>query len=89
MTQNRKFFQTISKLIILEILKKCQFFHEKVDIYNFVRMQKRLIISLFRRNLQNFERNESGGFWSHQGAWGTEFDHFFLKFSNKLSIVRF
>ena len=52
-------------------------------------MQKRVIIALFRRNLQNFERNERGEFRSYQGARGTEFAQFFLKFSNLLSIFRF
>ena len=52
-------------------------------------MQKRAIFALFRRNLQNFERNERGEFRSYQCAWGTEFAQFFLKFSNLLSIFRF
>ena len=44
---------------------------------------------LFRRNLQNFERNERDKFRSYQGAWGTKFSQFFLKFTKKLSIFRF
>ena len=51
-------------------------------------MQKGAIIALFRRNFQNFERNERGEFRSYQGARGTEFAQFFLKFSKKLSIFR-
>ena len=52
-------------------------------------MQKSAIIALFRRNLQHFERNERGEFRSYQGAKGTEFAQFFLKFSKKLSIFPF
>ena len=51
-------------------------------------MQKRAVIAHLCRNSQNFERNERGGFRSYQGARGTEFAQFFLKFSNLLSIYR-
>ena len=51
-------------------------------------MQKRPIIALFCRKLQNFERNERDEFWSYKDAKGTEFAQFFLKFSKKLSIFR-
>ena len=62
-------------------------YHEqlKMIIVYCSRMQKRPIIAFFRRNLQNFERNERGEFRSYQSAWGTEFAHFFLKFSTKFS----
>ena len=52
-------------------------------------MQKRAVIAHFCRNSQNFAINERGEFRSYQGAWGTEFAQFFLKFSNLLSIFRF
>ena len=49
-------------------------------------MQKQAIIALFRRNLQNCERNDRGEFRSDKDAWGTEVAQFFLKFTTKLSI---
>ena len=52
-------------------------------------MQKAAVIAPFCQNSQNFERNERGECRSYQGAWGTEFAQFFLKFSKKLSIFRF
>ena len=54
-----------------------------------MRMQKRAVIALFRRNLPNFDSNEHGEFRSYQDDWGTEFAQFFLKIQKKLSIFRF